>query len=254
MRTRTIWFSVVGSFAFAALLAACGADVTGGITSATSSCDKICDCSGCPASERQSCEASFDATKKLAQDKGCNTTFSAYATCVSDKFQCVNDAPQAPGCEAAAEALGTCVGGTVGLPGNACDDYVAVVRSCCNQLSDPGAQQACNAAVDGVDTSTVPEDVCKSALKSFSCQGGSGGAGGGGGFGGAGGAGGGWSISCMDCACAYTSGDAPAGCADTCDNTISGAANPNFCNGAAALSQCAQCIMDRCGEAPANCL
>jgi hypothetical protein len=61
-------------------------------------------------------------------------------------------------------------------------------------------------------------------------------------------------ISCMDCACAYLSGDTPAGCADTCDNTISGAANPNFCNGANALSQCAQCIMDRCGESPSNCL
>jgi hypothetical protein len=59
---------------------------------------------------------------------------------------------------------------------------------------------------------------------------------------------------CMDCACVYQSGDTPAGCADTCDNTISGATNPNFCNGVNALSQCAQCIMDRCGETAANCL
>ena len=60
-------------------------------------------------------------------------------------------------------------------------------------------------------------------------------------------------FSCMDCACVFMSGDTPAGCADTCDNTISGAPNPNFCNGTAALSQCAQCILDRCGETPANC-
>jgi hypothetical protein len=63
-----------------------------------------------------------------------------------------------------------------------------------------------------------------------------------------------WEPSCMDCACAFVSGDVPAGCADTCDNTISGAANPNFCNGASALTQCSQCIMDRCGESAANCL
>lgn len=61
-------------------------------------------------------------------------------------------------------------------------------------------------------------------------------------------------ISCFSCACDYLSGDQPPGCADTCDNTISGAANPNFCNGANALPQCTACIMDRCGETPQECL
>ena len=73
MRTRTIWFSVVAGGAFAALLAACGSTTTGG-TGGTppappSSCSKICDCSGCTMSERQECEANFEATRKLAQDK-----------------------------------------------------------------------------------------------------------------------------------------------------------------------------------------
>ena len=102
------------------------------------------------------------------------------------------------------------------------------------------------------------------ALALVACKdgGGSGGAGVGGGTGGGtggtsvtGGTGGtGVTISCMECACDYKSGDIPAGCADTCDNTIAGTPNPNFCNGANALSQCAQCIMDRCGEVAANCL
>jgi hypothetical protein len=54
-------------------------------------------------------------------------------------------------------------------------------------------------------------------------------------------------VSCMECACKNKSGDTPAGCADTCDNTISMATTPNFCNGMKALTQCQMCIMMRCG-------
>ena len=59
--------------------------------------------------------------------------------------------------------------------------------------------------------------------------------------------------SCYECACQSLSGDALPGCADICDNTISGAATPNFCNGTAALSQCTACIASRCGSDPASC-
>ena len=85
--------------------------------------------------------------------------------------------------------------------------------------------------------------------------GGSGNAGGTGGSGNSAGSGGtgGTSISCADCACTYKSGDVDPGCADTCDNTISGAANPNFCNGSAALSQCEACIVMRCGLPSSAC-
>jgi hypothetical protein len=79
--------------------------------------------------------------------------------------------------------------------------------------------------------------------------GGSGGGGGAGGFSECGGVG-----CCVDCPCTYTSNDTPAGCADVCDSTISGAPNPNYCNGANALAECAQCISDRCGEIATNCL
>lgn len=52
---------------------------------------------------------------------------------------------------------------------------------------------------------------------------------------------------CWSCACINKSGDMPAGCADTCDQNISGAQNPSFCNGVPAQPQCAACLKDRCG-------
>lgn len=59
--------------------------------------------------------------------------------------------------------------------------------------------------------------------------------------------------SCSSCACDYKTTDSPSGCADICDNTLSGTPNPNFCNGASALSMCAACIEERCGESAATC-
>lgn len=58
---------------------------------------------------------------------------------------------------------------------------------------------------------------------------------------------------CLECACTYLSSDDPEGCADVCDNTISGSGSPNFCNGVTALAQCAQCIEERCGYPPDYC-
>ena len=57
--------------------------------------------------------------------------------------------------------------------------------------------------------------------------------------------------SCYDCACTVLT--SLGGCADTCDNSLSGAPSPNFCNGAFALSQCAACIWDHCGFTPDTC-
>jgi hypothetical protein len=51
----------------------------------------------------------------------------------------------------------------------------------------------------------------------------------------------------QECACAYPSGGSPAGCADTCDHTISGVSHPDYCNGAPAGKWCTACMADRCG-------
>ena len=85
--------------------------------------------------------------------------------------------------------------------------------------------------------------------------GGSGGTGGSGNSGGSGGSGGTGDPlpTCADCACVWKSGDVDPGCADTCDNTLSGQPTPNFCNGSPALAQCEACIMQRCGSTSANC-
>jgi hypothetical protein len=53
---------------------------------------------------------------------------------------------------------------------------------------------------------------------------------------------------CRQCACSYTSGSTPMGCADTCDADLGSQPMPNFCNGGPPHSQCDLCIADRCGE------
>jgi hypothetical protein len=57
---------------------------------------------------------------------------------------------------------------------------------------------------------------------------------------------------CFSCAC--SSPLSQGGCADICTMGLNGTTNPNFCDGAAALSQCAACIAQQCGESdPADC-
>lgn len=55
--------------------------------------------------------------------------------------------------------------------------------------------------------------------------------------------------SCHACACEVVAG----GCANLCDNTRSGLLTPNFCNGTAALPNCAACIQSTCGGDPSAC-
>jgi hypothetical protein len=51
---------------------------------------------------------------------------------------------------------------------------------------------------------------------------------------------------CFACACKTLM--ATGGCSDLCDEGLNGSMSPNFCNGAAALAQCAACIAARCGQ------
>jgi hypothetical protein len=68
---------------------------------------------------------------------------------------------------------------------------------------------------------------------------GSGGGGAGGSTGGAGGA---------NCTCACTTRTSANGCSDLCNDMVNGqTGTPNFCDGAAALTQCAACLQKACG-------
>src|SRR4051812_47491443 len=75
---------------------------------------------------------------------------------------------------------------------------------------------------------------------------GGGGANGGGGTANGGGGGTGGSTSCFSCACDNLM--SAGGCEDLCKMGVNGTTNPNFCDGASALSQCAACIASTCGE------
>jgi hypothetical protein len=162
MLTKTIWFPIVATTAFAALFAACGG--SSATASAASSCAKLCDCSGCSAGGQTDCEASFDATKNLAEDKGCNATFEAYATCMDDKIQCVAGVPEAIGCDPAAEALTTCIGAPIDLPGpSACDAYAKAAGVCCAKIDDPAARDLCHKNVETV-VNAANDDACQAGL------------------------------------------------------------------------------------------
>jgi hypothetical protein len=51
--------------------------------------------------------------------------------------------------------------------------------------------------------------------------------------------------SCHQCACIDLL--SMGGCANVCDMAQNGTSTPNFCNGVAALPQCAKCLVDNCG-------
>lgn len=57
-------------------------------------------------------------------------------------------------------------------------------------------------------------------------------------------------LACYECTCQTP--QSQLGCADLCDQDLSGEEAPNFCNGAPALSHCAACIMKNCGVANPN--
>jgi len=69
------------------------------------------------------------------------------------------------------------------------------------------------------------------------------------GTGGAGGVG----LTPAQCTCACTTLMSAGGCADLCDDKQNGqAGTPNWCNGAAALSQCAACLGSKCSIDPTD--
>ena len=54
--------------------------------------------------------------------------------------------------------------------------------------------------------------------------------------------------SCQQCACIDLL--SMGGCANVCKMGLNGTSTPNFCDGVAALPQCAKCLADLCGSLP----
>jgi hypothetical protein len=249
-RVRITLLALLGAGALPMVHAGCG-----GI-SAQALCEKVCDCAGCNASERQSCEAGFADTQKIAGDKGCSDQYDAYKSCFDTHFQCVGGEVDAQACATESDALTKCTGGGTTVPGatDYCTEYETKADACCNVLTDADARQSCiddiAKAIDAIRNDPSGQSACKAALPQVTCGGGGSGGSGGGGFGGGGfggsdgfgGSGGSDSgFGCYDCACSL---DSP--CLAVCDPT-----NPdvlNFCtNGDTNGSMCAACVQENCG-------
>jgi hypothetical protein len=60
-------------------------------------------------------------------------------------------------------------------------------------------------------------------------------------------------LALRQCACNLTRSDVPAGCADACDQSLSGGAVPNLCNGSTATTACGTCLAANCAGQIAVC-
>lgn len=59
--------------------------------------------------------------------------------------------------------------GAVGCGSSPCDQYLAEIQDCCNQQTDPIAEEACQDLVDNADTTNANEAACEAALDSYEC-------------------------------------------------------------------------------------
>jgi hypothetical protein len=168
LAVRTLGLSLLGAGAFAVADAGCG-----GVT-ATDLCQQLCDCTGCNATQRQACESSFNDSQKLAGDKGCADTYSAYVSCVDGHFQCVGNTLDLAACATETAALGTCTGETSMVqmtpPTTAACDLVNANSHICTMYSDltaslvKSSSQACVQAMGTVVAACPPAGalgVCK---------------------------------------------------------------------------------------------
>ena len=120
LAARTLALTLLGAGTFAVADAGCGNGVA-----VTDLCQRLCDCSGCNATQRQACESGFNDSQKLAGDKGCADAYDTYLSCIDEHFQCVANAVDTKACAAETTALDKCTGGGTMVPGSkttvACD-------------------------------------------------------------------------------------------------------------------------------------
>lgn len=99
---------------FAGAAPGCGA-------TAESYCNKRCDCVPCSDTERAACVSLVEDSRTSAKDKGCESEFEAYFSCLDSETACVAGRIDEDGCEVQLTAVSKCGA----FLGNACDKYVA---------------------------------------------------------------------------------------------------------------------------------
>lgn len=72
---------------------------TGCGVSATSLCDKTCECEGCSEAEHQACVDEIEANQKVAEAEGCSIAYDALIRCLDEHSQCFEKHIDASGCD-----------------------------------------------------------------------------------------------------------------------------------------------------------
>lgn len=167
-RAGRVWCVSAWLLVAAGLAPGCG----GSTTTTGSYCEKVCDCIGCNASEREDCADTVDDARKVADGEGCAALFDAYLSCVEGETTCVNDEVDADGCEAELDALAACAGPiTLDKPkdcasrceaANKCEGATQVdCANACANAAELVSASGCQAEYDAVNacTDAIP-DVC----------------------------------------------------------------------------------------------
>ena len=71
-----------------ALMLPVAAISAGGCDSATSLCDRACDCTGCTSSELEDCYNTAEDTALDADQEGCTGEYNDFVSCAHEAFEC----------------------------------------------------------------------------------------------------------------------------------------------------------------------
>lgn len=143
------WLSMMGAVSFAG----CG-------PSASSICDRICECVGCSDSERDDCIDEFEDAEKDSQNEGCPSEWDDLVACIDEELECDDEQIEIDGCDSEVEELAECADGEVTFgavvsPCNqvrgqcgACGEAQELCLSAVDLLEEQGGAQACQGVLD----------------------------------------------------------------------------------------------------------
>jgi hypothetical protein len=77
--------------------------------SASSICNRVCECEGCSKSDLAECIDEVEDEEKKAEDEGCSDQYGAMLSCYDSEFECQDDDVDVDGCDSEEEALSKCL-------------------------------------------------------------------------------------------------------------------------------------------------
>ena len=221
-------------------------------------CDRVCDCTGCSATQQDDCVDTTDDVRRKADKKGCRSQFDDLLSCGLEELECKDGHAHIDGCESEQEAFLKCIadkpGGTGGFGGNG--GYGEGGWDDGGYGGEGGYGEGGWGGYGG--------DGGYGGYGGYGGDGGYGGYGGSGGFGAGGSGGGGECVGCGE----YISSDAEEICDGTslylydqlvecvCAGPCQAVCDDNVCAAVAPSSACQACILNSnqgCGNEYAEC-